>query len=318
MGGVRGAAGKGGRRRERLVRGRLRVVSTRITEFIVQAIVDFMVDDVCVLCGRDTSAGPVHPRTDTAQLAAERPLAERLAGLLCRPTRHRYMGALSIINHPVCASCARGLPTANRRGLLGTVLGSGCMVTTGGAVFVGPRTASASPPAPAVRREIGILAPFMTDDNPLKLVHLVKFSRHVELAVPMGMAMAEACRSFGRVAEDGVVVPVPMCAADRRLRGFNQAEALADAVGERLRLPVVRGALEKAVATAPQSATPTPNRAENIRGAFRCRLPRALEGRPVLLVDDLVTTGATAGACAAVLLAAGTRSVDVVCFARAL
>ncbi len=297
----------------------------RVIEFIVQAVVDFLVDDVCVLCGRagPTPAGEGILTTRSVRVAKSAD-ADRLAATLCQPARHRYLGSLSITNHPICGACARGFEPAQRRGVLGIVPGPGCVVTASGASFVGcrPTADSAAGVEQPIRGvepwEIGIVAPFMTDDNVLKLVHLVKFSRHVELTVPLGMAMAEAYRTFGRGSDDEILVPIPMRPSEHRRRGFNQATRLAEVVADRLGLPVSGDALEKTLATAPQSSTPSGRRAENVRGVFRCRRPDALAGRPVLLVDDLVTTGATSGACAAELLAAGARSVDVVCFARAL
>jgi len=286
-------------------------------------VADFLVDDACALCGCAGPAGDGISSPGRVR-AAGNTGADRLAAALCQPARHRYLGGLAITNHPVCRVCASSFEPAQRRGVLGIIPGPGRVVTASGASFVGRRPAvgvaarAERPVSDVGSREIGVVAPFMTDDNTLKLVHLVKFSRHVELTVPLGIAMAEACRTFGRGLDDGVLVPIPMRPDERRARGFNQAHRLAEVVGDRLGLPVSGDALEKTLATAPQSTTPSGRRAENVRGAFRCRCPDAIAGRPVLLVDDLVTTGATSGACAAELLAAGARSIDVVCFARAL
>jgi ComF family protein len=326
MGGVWDVLGRRGRRCDRSARQSFWTKPVQIIEFIVQAVIDFLIDDVCALCGR---TGPTTPedqrapppvRSDSDTTGVD---VDRLADSLRQPTRHRYLGRLSITNHPVCDACARGVEPAQRRGVLGTVPEPGCVVTVSGASFAGCRPSDASLPGPlhgggVAQREIGVIAPFMTDDNILKLVHLVKFSRQAELTVPMGVAMAEARRVFGRASDEDVIVPVPMRASERRQRGFNQAHRLAEVLGDHLGSPVIDDALEKTLPTAPQSKTPSGRRAENVRGAFRCRCPDALCGRPVLLVDDLVTTGATAGACAAELLAAGAGSVHVVCFARAL
>ena len=82
-------------------------------------------------------------------------------------------------------------------------------------------------------------------------------------------------------------------------------------------IPVLENSLIKTRQTVRQSVTAADRRAANVRGAFRFA-GRSLMGTDVWLVDDLVTTGATAGACAAVLLAAGAENVGVLCFARSL
>src|SRR4029079_15382292 len=76
--------------------------------------------------------------------------------------------------------------------------------------------------------------------------------------------------------------------------------------------------LWRRIATPPQMAVSPEDRRRNLRKAFAARLPRALKGASVLLVDDVMTTGSTADACARTLLAAGTREVSVVVLTRAL
>ena len=75
--------------------------------------------------------------------------------------------------------------------------------------------------------------------------------------------------------------------------------------------------LAKPIGTRPQSVTEHAQRAANVRGAFRIDEPTAVAGRDILLVDDLVTTGATAGACASTLFAAGAASVTVISLGQA-
>ena len=127
-------------------------------------------------------------------------------------------------------------------------------------------------------------------------------------------------------------MPVPLHAARRRARGFNQAHDLAAGLG----LPVL-GALRRVRATAAQTSLSAGARRRNVRGAFalaplgRCGLPwpasprirraamaEAVAGRVVVLVDDVMTTGATLDACAAVLRAAGAAEVRAVTVARAV
>ena len=112
-----------------------------------------------------------------------------------------------------------------------------------------------------------------------------------------------------------VVVPVPLHPWRRWRRGFNQAEAIATGVAERLGCPVVR-ALARRRRTEPLFAVAHADRPAAVADAFRVRLPAAVRGRPVALVDDIRTTGATAEAAAGALLAAGCLRVDVLVVAR--
>lgn len=104
-----------------------------------------------------------------------------------------------------------------------------------------------------------------------------------------------------------VIVPVPLHPRRLRERGFNQAALLANVLASALRVDCREAWLQRIVRTQPQTASE--NRARNVRGAFYARIPRALHGRPILLVDDVWTTGATMGECAKVLRAAGAGPV---------
>ena len=114
-----------------------------------------------------------------------------------------------------------------------------------------------------------------------------------------------------------MLVPVPIHAERRRRRGYDQAVLLAEAAASGLRLPALP-ALARTRATQPQFELGRERRAENVADAFRVQaaaLP-AVAGRWIVLVDDVVTTGATLVACAHVLLAAGAAGVSACTVAR--
>ena len=152
-------------------------------------------------------------------------------------------------------------------------------------------------------------------------VRALKYSGATRLAPWLGQALADR---VGIAGTDGpwayagpwapqLVCPVPLHEQKRRRRGYNQAELVADALAARLGVPVFRG-LERSDATPAQAGSGRIARIGNVAGAFRCRPVRADR---VLLVDDVLTTGATAHACAVALHAAGVAEVKLAVIARA-
>jgi len=125
---------------------------------------------------------------------------------------------------------------------------------------------------------------------------------------------AEAPAELMRMTWDAAV-PVPLHWRRRWRRGFNQAEALARAVGRRHGIPVERRCLVRVRATPPQHGDAAARR-RNVLSAFAVRRAERIAGKRLLLVDDVFTTGATADACAAALLAAGAVAVGVLTLAR--
>lgn len=134
----------------------------------------------------------------------------------------------------------------------------------------------------------------------------------------LGSAMAAvfAPRLDGRFRRP-ILVSVPLHARRRRHRGFDQAALLAEAVARRLRLQVADGALARLRATIPQGDARVASREANVADAFAVVRSAAVAGRAVVLVDDVMTSGATARECAARLLEAGARCVALLTGCRA-
>ncbi len=150
-----------------------------------------------------------------------------------------------------------------------------------------------------------------------KLIHLFKYGRIQTLAAPLGRLLALA---LPRGQGFDVIVPMPLHWRKRWGRGFNQAELLAHEIGRRTYIPV-RNALRRVRDTAPQAGLTSAKRRKNVSGAFqaarRSKNRTALEGRSVLLIDDVMTTGATAASCARALKRGGARHVTLLTLARA-
>ena len=152
-----------------------------------------------------------------------------------------------------------------------------------------------------------------------------KFRRREVLAELLAGPAVTAFRRAPRDPELGTAgtspvaaVAVPLAFWRSRRRGFNQAELLARPIARRLGIPLVRGVLRRR-SRPPQTLVSPSARRANVRGAFRVgRLPEDLAGRPLLLVDDVFTTGSTAEAAVRALIRAGTGPVDVLTVARAM
>ncbi|HVG26156.1 MAG TPA: ComF family protein [Acidobacteriaceae bacterium] len=159
-----------------------------------------------------------------------------------------------------------------------------------------------------------------------EMLHLLKFSGMREMAGHvLGRCLSEAMLKLEpETAREVMVIPVPLFAARQRSRGFNQAALLAKAAVKRVRkqrpgwtLRIDEGVLQRVKDTKASFALEPHQRRRNLRGAFRVVDPEAVRGREVLLIDDILTTGATARECARVLRRAGAEKVWVATVARA-
>ncbi len=148
-------------------------------------------------------------------------------------------------------------------------------------------------------------------------LHGIKYGAEQRLAEPLGEAIARRWARVGVGAE--LLVHVPVHDERRRHRGYDQAELIARVAARRLGLPHI-AALRRARATVAQFDLDRRDRARNVRGAFRVvdapATRAAIRGRWVLLVDDVLTTGSTLGACAAALEAGGAAAVSAITVAR--
>jgi ComF family protein len=149
---------------------------------------------------------------------------------------------------------------------------------------------------------------WLYDERAACVVHALKYQGRRGLAP--GLA-AELARVVPGAPRTDLVMAVPLHSARRRERGYNQAGLLAEALAEAIGVPVIEGAIERARDTRPQARLDPRARRANVAGAFRVKQPGRLEGRNILLVDDVVTTGATLDACLAALERAGASAMGV-------
>jgi ComF family protein len=228
---------------------------------------------------------------------------------------------LRLVYPPACVAC--GAATADVQGLCAGCWGRIGFITAPycerlGTPFAidlgGPLHSPAAIADPPVFGRARAVCRY--DDVARELVHKFKYGDRMELGVALGRMMGLAGAHL--LDEADVLVPIPLHRVRIWTRRFNQAAVLARIIGQPRKLPVASRTLVRVKHTRPQVGLSRPQRADNLQGAFRVADGgrAAIEGRRVLLIDDVLTTGATANAASRVLLRAGAAKVDVLTFAR--
>jgi ComF family protein len=151
------------------------------------------------------------------------------------------------------------------------------------------------------------------------IVHALKYEGWRTAADGMADRMARLAWPIDVVEERRALVPVPLAPSRLRERGFNQSELIARALAARWRIPVWTDLLSRARNTETQTRLTPSDRLRNVAGAFdvSSSVSARLRGAHLVLVDDVVTTGATLNACAEMLVQGGARILSYVTFGRA-
>lgn len=151
-----------------------------------------------------------------------------------------------------------------------------------------------------------------------KLLHELKYNNHPEVGVRLGQAFG---KDLERIFVEGpfdTIVPIPLHTSRQRQRGYNQSAAFATGLGQALALPVEEKLIVRRDATATQTRKSRMDRWLNVESGFVVSRKEEVRDRHMLLVDDVITTGATLEACGLQLLNAGCKSLGIVCIADAL
>ncbi len=263
------------------------------------------------------SSARVQDRVQVTSKGAKAGWSSRLMRLVHRAAE----GAISIVYPPSCIACgnATGTPHAFCAACwssIGFIERPFCeRLGTPFAVDLGvPLLSPAAIADPPVFERARAVARY--DEVARKLVHRLKYGDRLELARGLGALMA---RSGGELlATADVIVPVPLHRWRLWRRRYNQAMALAKVISDESGIACDPFLLVRVKGTRPQVGLTRAQRGENLQGAFKTP-PEArarLKGKRVLLIDDVLTTGATSNAAARALLRGGAAAVDVLVFAR--
>ncbi len=149
------------------------------------------------------------------------------------------------------------------------------------------------------------------------ILHAFKYKDYPNLALPLAKGMINMIRRDPTLASGELIVPVPLTAAKRRERGYNQAELLGGEIADGTGMVLVTESVRRQGRSKSQTKLSARQRKENVRGVFQVTERTHFAGRRILVADDVVTTGATAGELGALLLGAGAASVRVVAAVQA-
>lgn len=156
-------------------------------------------------------------------------------------------------------------------------------------------------------------APLRYQEPTSDLIHRFKYEGYSALGRPLARFLIDGWPDWEQTPD--LIIPVPLHPKRRRNRGYNQSELLARPLGAAKSIIVCPPALRRTRHTIPQVGLGPDERQSNVRGAFEA-VATVVNGRHVLLVDDVLTTGATMAAAAEASLAAGAASVSAYCLAR--
>lgn len=148
------------------------------------------------------------------------------------------------------------------------------------------------------------------------LLHHIKYKGNKSLAIELGKLFGENCKEVEFYKTVDILVPVPLHKSKQRLRGYNQSEQIAIGISEALDIPVDATSVTRLIKTATQTKKNRSERWKNVDQIFGVE-NQSIEGKHVLIIDDVVTTGATLESCAQRILDAGAKSVSIGCLALA-
>ncbi len=158
---------------------------------------------------------------------------------------------------------------------------------------------------------------FTKSSRAQNLLHNLKYKNHPEIGVMLGKVYGTRLLDYGFSSEFDIILPVPLHESRRRKRGYNQSAKFAEGLSEKLSIPFSDTLLARARNTQTQTRKTRLNRWQNVSEGFMIKDNAAIKGKHILLVDDVITTGATIEACGQALLKNGCGKLSIACLAEA-
>jgi ComF family protein len=146
-------------------------------------------------------------------------------------------------------------------------------------------------------------------------LHLLKYRGRKELGFHFGRSIGHALKQSGRFDDCEIIIPLPLFANREKKRGYNQAALIAEGISHQLKIPFVQDAVMRVKKTETQTHKSRIQRWINMESTFKIRDHQEIQGKHILLVDDVVTTGASLDACAEALLSVSGCRVSIACLA---
>lgn len=143
------------------------------------------------------------------------------------------------------------------------------------------------------------------------VVYKLKYGDRPDIGEYMGKLLAYELETENLLDDVDVIVPVPLTRARRRQRGYNQSEMIAHGIAQVCGKPVMPDVLIRTAFTESQTSKDRWQRMSNVKNVFQCQHPDLIRGKHVLVVDDIVTTGATARECSEILVQSGARCISI-------
>jgi ComF family protein len=147
------------------------------------------------------------------------------------------------------------------------------------------------------------------DEYYKELIHRFKYGKKIPLGKRLAQRLGETINSDPRFLKSDFLIPVPLHKSRYRERGFNQSEIVAEEISKIAGLPLLKNVLLRKKNTKDQTNLSFQEREENVKGAFVVTQPEIINGKRIVLVDDVITTGATLSECARTLRQAGAEKI---------
>jgi len=147
------------------------------------------------------------------------------------------------------------------------------------------------------------------DEYYKELIHRFKYGKKIPLGKRLGQRLGETINDDSIFLKSDFLIPVPLHKSRYRERGFNQSDIVAEGISKITGLSVLKNVLKRKKNTKDQTNLSREQREENVRGAFVVTEPERINGKKIILVDDVITTGATLSECAWMLKQAGAEKI---------